>query len=149
MVHILVQKQLGGTLKPVDASGETVLRKLKQGAIVSVEVKRPRNVKFHRMYWALVTLVWENMAGDRYPTPETLHNAFKVMAGIRTQITLPNGDVGFIPGSIAFHAMTEDEFSAFYDRISDLVATHFLPGVDKDDLRLEVANMIGLPAVAA
>jgi hypothetical protein len=149
MARFLAQKGLGGSLRPVDAIGEEALRKIKAGAIVTIEVKQPRNVRFHRMYWGLVHIVWENMPEDRYPTPEDLHAAFKIAAGIRTRIELPSGEVGFIPGSIAFHAMTEDEFSAFYDRICDLVAKFFLPGVDKDDLRLEVANMIGLPAVAA
>jgi hypothetical protein len=148
MARFLAVKNFG-SLRPVDASGEDVLRKIKQGAVVSIEVKRPRNIRFHRLYFGLVTLVHENMDSERYPTPDDLHAAFKIAAGIRTRIELPNGEVGFIPGSIAFHSMTEDEFSAFYDRICDLVALHFLPGVDKDDLRLEVANMIGLPAVAA
>jgi hypothetical protein len=148
MARFLAVKSLG-SLRPVDANGEEALSRIKQGIAVMVEVKRPRNAKFHRLYWALVSIVHENMDSERYPSPEDLHAAFKIAAGIRTRIELPNGEVGFIPGSIAFHKMDQAAFDAFYDRICDLVATHFLPGVDKDDLRLEVANMIGLPAVAA
>ena len=149
MASFLAEKGLGGSLRPVDTNGEEVLRRIKSGTIVMVEVRKPRNVAFHRMYWGLVHIVWENMDGERYPTPEDLHAAFKIAAGIRTRIALPNGEVGFVPGSIAFGAMSEDEFSAFYDRVCDLVCLHFLPGVEKANLRLEVANLIGLPAVAA
>jgi hypothetical protein len=145
MARFLAHKSLG-SLKPVDAIGEDVLRKINSRDVVMIEVKRPRNGKMHRLYWGLVALVWDNMDGDRYPTPDDLHAAFKIAAGIRTRIELPNGEVGFIPGSIAFHKMKQDEFDAFYNRICDLVAKHFLPGVDQDELRAEVENMIGLRA---
>jgi hypothetical protein len=143
MARFLAQKVLSG-LKPVDANGEEALRKIKAGAVVMVEVKRPRNVAFLRQYWALVDIVWENMDSDRYPSPEDLHAAIKIAAGIRTRIELPNGEVGFIPGSVAFHKMDEAAFHKFYDRVCDLVAKHFLPGVDQDELRAEVERLIGV-----
>lgn len=147
MARFLAHKVLG-SLKPVDANGEDVLRKLSSRDVVMIEVKRPRNSKMHRLYWALVTLVWENMDGNRYPTPDDLHAAFKIAAGIRTRIELPNGEIGFIPGSIAFHKMDQAAFDAFYDRICDLVCKHFLPGVDNAELRAEVESMVGLRVAA-
>jgi len=147
MARFLAQKHLGG-LRPIDANGEEALRKIKQGAAVMVEVKQPRNVAFHRQYWALVHIVWENMDGDRYPTPEDLHAAIKIAAGVRTRIELPNGEVGFVPGSVAFHKMGKETFSKFYDRVCDLVAKHFLPGVDQDELRAEVERLIGIREAA-
>lgn len=148
MARFLVAKHLG-SLRPVDEGGEEALRAIGQGEIVQVEIKRPRNVKHHRMYWALVTLVWQNMDGDRYPTADDLHAAIKIAAGLRTRIELPNGEVGFIPGSIAFHKMDQDAFSKFYDRVCDLIAKHFLPGVTSAELKHEVSLMIGIERKAA
>ncbi len=147
MARFLVAKHFG-SLRPVDEGGEEALRTIAQGEIVSVEVKRPRNIKHHRMYWALVTLVWQNMDGDRYPTAEDLHAAIKIAAGLRTRIELPNGEVGFIPGSIAFHKMDQDAFSRFYDRVCDLIAKHFMPGVTSAELKREVSTMIGIREAA-
>jgi hypothetical protein len=144
MARFLAEKGLGGSLRPVDANGEEALRRIKAGAIVTVEVKQPRNVRFHRMYWGLIHIVWENMPEDRYPSPEDLHAAIKIAAGVRTRIELPNGEVGFIPGSVAFHKMDEAAFHKFYDRVCDLVARNFLPGVDQDELRAEVERLIGV-----
>jgi len=141
-MRFLATKHLG-SLRPVDQAGEDALRKMGSGEIVSVEVKRPRNVKHHRMYWALLTLVHDNMDGDRYPTVEDLHAAIKIAAGLRTRIVLPNGEVGFIPGSTAFHKMDQTAFDAFYDRVCDLIAKHFLPGVTSEELKREVGSMIG------
>jgi len=135
-----------GSLRPVDAHGDQVLAKLAADDIVTVEVKKPRNVRHHRLYWALLSIVHDNIDHERYPTVEDLSAAVKIAAGIRTRIELPSGEVGFIPGSIAFHKMSQVEFSAFYDRVCDLVAAHFLPGVNTDDLRHEVEAMIGVAA---
>jgi len=148
MARFLVSKHLN-SLRPVDEGGEDALRKIGQGELVMVEVKRPRNLKHHRLYWALVSLVWQNMDGDRYPTAEDLHSAIKIAAGLRTMIQLPDGTVGFIPGSIAFHKMDQTAFSEFYDRVCDLVAKHFLPGVTVLELKNEVAAMIGVAREAA
>lgn len=143
-MKLLFAKDRLGKLAPVDEAGEAALRGLSAGEIVSVEIKRPRNVQMHRLYWALVTLVWQNQ--ERYPTPEDLHSALKVAAGLRTQVTLPDGTVGFIPGSIAFHKMDQAEFSAFYSRVCDLMAKYFLPGVTSEELRAEVSQMTGIAA---
>lgn len=142
-MKFLAHKQFS-TLRPVDQAGEDALKKLKNGSLVQIEIKQPRSLQFHRLYWALVSLVWDNIDQTRYPTVDDLHGAIKIAAGIRTRIELPNGEIGFMPGSIAFHKMTADEFSSFYDRVSDLVSKHFLPNVSTEDLRREVSAMIGL-----
>lgn len=145
MAKFLAAKQLGA-LRPVDAAGEQALDAIKAGEIVSIEVKRPRNIRHHRMFWALMSIVHENLDGERYPTVEDLVAAVKIAAGLRTRIELPNGDVGFIPGSIAFHKMNQIEFAAFYDKVCDLLAAHFLPGVTSEELKAEVELMIGARA---
>lgn len=147
-MKFLAVKHLG-SLRPADVAGEDVLRKLGQGQFVEIELRRPRNVRFHRKYWALVTLVWNQMDEERYPTAEDLHAAIKIAAGLRTRIELPDGTVGFIPGSIAFHKMTEDDFTAFFDRVCNLIAEYFLPGVTDAELRAEVESLIGVSARAA
>jgi len=139
-MKFICRKQLG-SLRPVDDAGEQILAGIANGDLVQVEVKRPRNIQHHRLYWALITLVWQNQ--ERYPTAEDLHEAIKISVGLRTQITLPNGEIGFIPGSIAFHKMDQLAFSDFYNRVCDAVAKHFLPGVTSDELKREVEMMIG------
>lgn len=139
-MKLLVRKQFG-TLRPVDEAGEDVLRKLKNGATVQVEIKQPRNVAHHRKYWALVGLVAENT--ERYPDAETVHQALKIAVGLRTEFTMPDGTKGYIPGSIAFHKMSQGEFDVFFDRACDVIAKYFLPGVTSEALKREVGELIG------
>lgn len=128
---------------PADDASAEEIAKIKIGKMVKIEVKQPRNIQHHRLYWALVNLVWQQMDHERYPSPDELSAAFKIAAGIRTRIELPTGAIGFIPGSIAFHKMNQAEFDAFYNRVCDLVCKHFIPGLDDADLKREVSLMIG------
>jgi hypothetical protein len=137
----LARRELG-KLVPVDQAGEDALRKLKFGDVVSVEVKKPRNVKHHRLYWQLVSTVWENQT--RYETAEQLHCALKISAGIYEPLMMPSGVIYKIPGSIAFDKMDQTEFKQFYDKVCDLVAEHFLPGIDVVALKDEVESLIGV-----
>jgi hypothetical protein len=145
MSRFLMTKHFN-SLKPTDAAGEAAMRKLGIGELVQVEIKQPRNLQHHRLFWALMSLVHDNIDHERYPTVEDLVAAVKISAGLRTRIELPNGEIGFIPGSIAFHKMDQAEFDAFYERVCDLIAKYFLPGVEKDALAYEVKQMIGVAA---
>lgn len=143
MSRFLARKELSG-LSAVDTAGEEALRKLKFGDVVSVEVKKPRNGKHHRLYWALISKVWENQ--ERYETPELLHTAIKLAAGHYDVLQMPSGAEYRIPKSTSFEDMDQVEFSAYYDRVCDLIARHFLPGVSIDALKAEVESMIGARA---
>lgn len=142
-MRLLFRKNLG-RLEPVDDAGEEAMRGIKHGSEVWVEVVRARNTQHHKLYWALVSMVFENQ--ERYKTRDQLHDALKLAAGIYTQLVMPSGAVHKIPGSIAFDKMDQAEFSAFYNRVCDLIAEHFLPGVSSDDLKREVSSMIGIAA---
>lgn len=143
MSKFLAQKHLGA-LRPTDEAGCEALRRLGNGDLVTVEIKKSRNIRHHRLFWALMAVVHDNMDHERYPTVEDLTSAIKISAGLRTRIELPNGEVGFIPGSIAFHKMDQTAFGEFYDRVCDLICKHFLPGVENAALREEVEIMTGI-----
>lgn len=129
------------SLRPFDHAAEEALSKIKMGSAVSVEIKRPRNIQMHKLYWALIGIVHENQ--DRYETTEQLHSAIKIAAGHYDLLTMPSGQEYKIPKSISFEKMDQTEFSQFYDRVCDLVAKHFLPGVNVQALKAEVQQMIG------
>lgn len=135
-----------GRLLPADEAAAEALNRIKMNEVVTVEVKRPRNVRMHRLYWALIGIVWDNIDHERYASPDDLHAAVKIAAGLRTRIELPGDVVGFIPGSIAFDKMDQVEFDVFYDRVCNVVAKYFIPGLDIGQLRTEVETMIGMRA---
>lgn len=129
-----------GKLMPVDDIAEEALSKLKFGEEVAIEIKKPKNIKLLRKFWALVTIVYNNQ--DRYPTRENVADALKLSTGVYSMIELPGGHVFRIPGSIA--EMDATEFSQFYERVCDVIAKSYLPGVTVAWLRAEVESLIGV-----
>lgn len=135
----LFRKTLSG-LTPANTIAEDRLRKLRLGAVIQADIKQPRNVGHHRMYWALCGLVAENMPGDY--DAEIVSEIIKIRTGHVTVARTRKGEV-FIPKSISFAAMDQTAFKEFFDRAVRVVVTDILPGVDSDALRAEVINMIG------
>ena len=99
MTALLMRKMIGGRLEPVDDAGKDTLSKIGIGTVVSVEVKRPRNIQHFRKFWALASLIYQNQT--RYRSPEELVDAIKVMAGHCFPVRLKNGLDVRIPKSIA------------------------------------------------
>ena len=133
-----MRKRLGGSLEPVDDIGRESLAKIAAGDLVRADVKRPRNLAHHRKYWALISMIYANQT--RYRSPEELNDAIKVHVGHCTLMTLRDGTEVRIPKSIAFHAMDQAEFEAFYERVIDVVVSEIIPGLSREDLKRELSE---------
>lgn len=140
MADVLLKHALGA-LRPVDAQGEEILRGIPNGTIVKATIKRPRNIRHHRLYWGLVSILFENQS--RYATPEELSDVIKVATGHCTVIQTGEGKEIRIPKSISFAKMDQDAFRQFFDRVVDLAVTRIIPNLSAADLRREVAEMVG------
>jgi len=134
----------GSSLVAEDADSLDALARIKDGSLVLVEVRRKRNLKHNRLYFALIKKVHANMKESlRFPTEEILHCAIKIAVGLRTEFVLPNGTVGFLPGTIKFGEMDQFAFDKFYNRVCDFICREFLPGTDDEELKQEVLQMVG------
>ena len=139
VMHVLMRKTLG-SLRPVDDRGSEMLHKIANGDMVKCEITRPRNLAHHRLFFALLNLVFSNQ--DRYEAFDMFRAAFTIALGHCDVMALPGGKVGYVPKSISFAKMDQGEFSAFYNQAVDLVCAKWLPGVSSDDVRREVLEMV-------
>lgn len=136
-----------GTLRPTDEDGRELLHGLSQDDLVRVKITKPRNMKFHRLFWKLMTTVHENLPDEkrkRYPTPELLVSWFKIATGHVDTFHIEGKGTVHIPRSISFAKMDEIEFGAFFARCCDLIASHFISGVSASQWRSEIEQMIGV-----
>jgi hypothetical protein len=129
-----------GAFRPASPEAEAMLQKIKLGDVVRIKVERPRNIQHHKKFFALVGLVFRNQ--DHYQSQEHLLTALKVALGHCDTVICKDGNPAYIPLSISFAKMDQTEFDAFYTRTLDLIAKHFLPGIDKEDLRNEVEGFL-------
>ncbi len=130
-------------LRPADAEAEKLWEKLGIGETVSCEVRRPRNVRHHRLYWALLNMVADNMGGEwkNFDT-DALHNFVKLKTGHATPVRYPGaGDFVFWkPKSISFAAMDQEAFNSFFNRALDALVEYVVPHIPKEELRAAVES---------
>lgn len=142
MSKILMRKEFTA-LRPVDAAGHQAMAKLAHDDLVTVEIRKSRNLQHHRLFWALCSLVADNVTGV---TAEQVAGVLKLKTGHCDPVKTADGTIHMIPKSISFAAMDQTEFSAFYDRVVEVVQRDWLPGVKQADLRRELEEMTGLAA---
>lgn len=104
--------RLGKTLVPADEESEAALQPIAQGEAILVQLKRERNLRFHKKYWALIDLIFRNQ--EKFPTKNHMHVAVKLAAGWFDPYVMLDGTTVYVPRSIAFSAMDESEFTQFY-----------------------------------
>lgn len=138
MTTAIFRKNLS-RLEPAEGSAVELLRGIKQGAEVSVEIRRPRNIKFHRKFFALVRLVYDNQ--NVCQSQNELLDAIKLMVGHVNQVRLPSGEIAKVPASISFAAMDEPAFNDFWNRAVDVVVRDIIPGLNREDLENEVMQL--------
>lgn len=147
-VAVIMRRGLRG-LEPDNDLSRQAMSKLKLGGAVRVEIKRPRNLAWHRRYWALISLIADNT--ERY-VPEDIHALLKLRCGCRRLIVDSQGPQ-WVPDSISFNRMSHEEWVTFWNRVVDYVCAELLPGVSKDTLARELADLVGVepeaPARAA
>ncbi len=141
---IYVQRRERGldlSLVPAGQHAEDVIRKIPRNHVVEITIKRPRNIKHHRMFWALMGVVFENQS--HYESKDHMVTALKVALGHCDTVICKDGNPAYIPKSISFAKMDQTAFNEFWDNCLHLVCKHFLPGADSENLTREVYRMIG------
>jgi len=138
MVQVMVVKQLAG-LHPADEQAEKLIRSLKLGEMVSVEIKRPRNVAFHAKFFRMLRIIFDNQ--EHYKSIDDLLEVLKLRIGHCHTIDTKFGEVK-ITDSINFAALDNVDFSEFYDRACAWVIAEVIPGLDRLGLDKEVREQL-------
>jgi hypothetical protein len=105
-------------LVPLYPSDMDEKRKLKLGEDYEVDIVRPRNLAFHKKFFALLNVGHENTKLDM---PFETYRKYLIMkAGFFTAYQTPKG-IYYDPDSISFASMDEDQFRDVYSRVMDKI----------------------------
>lgn len=127
-------------LVPESEAARELLASTPIGSCVSVEWSRPRNVQFHRLYWALVNTVAEAIGVK----PNNVHCLIKLRTGHYTLIQTKSGRVQ-VPKSISFAKMDQAQFNTFFNDACLFVCQEVMPHISSKDLRTQIEQMVGIP----
>lgn len=141
-MDIFVKRTLSGFV-PADEASSEACRSFKLNEVYRAGIVRPRNGPWHRRYWKLVSVVFEN--SEQFASAETLHGYLKLRCGVSTPIAnKATGEVFLIPGSISFHRMTQEQFEAFWIKVVEVVCNEIIPELDANDLTNEIEKLCGV-----
>lgn len=140
MAKVVLRKTLNGRLEPADEIAAEELGGIKVGDLVLAEIRRPRNIGWHRKLFALLTLIKENQT--RYPTTDALLDVIKVYTGHCIVLRDAMGRDIYVPKSIAFHNMDQAQFEAWWSEVVKLVCEKIVPGMKREELEREIMDLV-------
>jgi hypothetical protein len=133
----------GNHLVPIDEMSSEELARIPLRQQVLVTVRIPRNIRQHRLAWALATKVAEAC--------EWLHDREDAMAWLKIKARHVryihdhrNGETQIIPKSIRFAALDQMGFDRIFRRMVYVTVTEIIPGIDESALRAEIESMVGI-----
>ena len=135
-MKLIAKKRLDGSFMPVYDSDKEAVKKIKAGEDVEIDIKRPRNLAFHRKTFSLFNLVFDNQ--DHYKSLEELRKDLTIEAGYFTKRYNMHGVEIIEAQSISFAAMNQDTFDEYYQRLLDAICNNY--GMLKSDIEENLIN---------
>lgn len=131
----------------VDSGEDTI----KNGEIVSAEIKRPRNYEFHKKFFALLNYAFEcwepeDLTYKGKPVGKNFDRFRKdiiTLAGYYDLVTNIKGEVKAEAQSISFGKMKEDEFEQLYSKTINVIIKQVLTNYTREDVDRVIENIIG------
>lgn len=118
------------------------------GAIYTAEFRKMRNYEFHKKFFALLGIAFDNMA-DSVKEQCNIHTMdgmlvhLKVTLGHYELMVAFDGTPIYEPKSISFAAMDQFEFEKFYSRTLDVVIGRYTVGMDRERMEQMVNRVMG------
>jgi len=133
-MDIMLIKQWEDSFKPAYDSDYQKAKKIKVDFAVSCKITKPRNIKFHRKFFALMNLVFNNQ--EHYINIDHLRRDLIIASGYYTKSKSITGEEVTEAKSISFSTMSEIEFNELYTNILISIEKYF--HFDQDRVRKEI-----------
>ena len=127
----LIKASTGGYY-PADTESRDKSDKLKIGETYKVKYSKPRNYAFHKKYFALLGLAFDNQ--EKYDCSEAFRDAVTMQAGHYATYTSFSGKIGYMPKSISFAKMDEIEFGALYEKTINVILKYVMVGSTVEEI---------------
>jgi len=141
MAEVHLTKLQGGHLCAASQQDYELMRSWRVGDVVKTKMSKPRNGKHHRKAFALFNFIFENQ--DKYKSLEDLLVEIKLKAGHYKEHITTKGEMIYVPKSISFSKMEQDEFDVFYNKSIDIALQHFMQGMSEHQIRAHVEGVMG------
>ena len=151
-MKINLKKVFGGFV-PADPQATEYMDKQANGTYLTCEIKKPRNGKFHRKYFALLNTGFEwwnpfvpEIENDiqKYGVPEKNFERFRkeviILAGYCDPVFNTRGELRLEAKSISFANMDDDVFADLYDKTLNVLLKLAPSHIKKQDFEIAVEH---------
>lgn len=131
-----------GGFEPASEHYAAMLRAkgFRRGDLVRAELTKPRNPRHHRLVFATLQRVLDNL--DTAMTVEQLLTILKIKLGRAVPyVDSGTGRTYWVPESLAFDAMDESEFSVFHRDLCRVIVRDYFPNWTPEQVA-ELAEMM-------
>lgn len=133
---IIWLKRVGNGLFPDSDDSAAEFAKLPFGKTLQAEVKQPRNVRFHRLYWSLVHRIASAVGSD----PENISDLLKIETGWCDIIRSKKYGEIRLPKSISFAAMDQTAFSTFFESCLRVIYENW--AIERNDVLAALGDLL-------
>lgn len=140
-----------GQLVPQGEDAADYIERLQDGQVIRAEVKRMRNYKFHKKFYALLDFAydqWEPDSSLEYAGQPVQKNRKRfrkdiiILAGHYDSTVNLKGEVRLEAHSISFANMSEEDFEKLYSEAINVILTRILRNYTRADLEAVVAELL-------
>ena len=118
-----IVKQFNNTFKVAYDTDYDKMKRIKVGDFLQCEIKKPRNYQFHKKFFALLNMIYQNQ--ERYNNIDHLRNDLTIEAGFYTVRQNLKGEQIYEANSISFAQMNEEIFEDYYSKCLDVIVKYF------------------------
>jgi len=134
-MELYVVKTINGLLKPAFDEDKEKFSQFPKDGYFEIKYTKKRNVRFHRKFFALLKIAYENQSD--YRLMEDLRRDLIIASGHYEEVVNAiTGEVYKIAKSISFNSMDETEFSLIYEDVKNVIIRWL--GVSNEDIENEI-----------
>lgn len=122
MAIIYLIKTIDNHFIPSSDEDYEKVRKFKAGEVYKGDIKKPRNIKFHRKFFALINTIYDIQR--HFDNIKALRYWLTMKAGYFQLFIAPNGENVYIPDSISFDKMDGIAFEDLFNKVIDIAISH-------------------------
>jgi hypothetical protein len=136
VARLYLRRTLGG-FEPADEPSREAWKRYKLGESYRADVVKPRNYKFHKLCFALLTLTFENQEQYHENQFKSFRRAVALKAGHYDEYIDLDGELRQDARSLSYDELDDLEFEALFPKMMDVCA-RILHNMNKADLEREV-----------
>lgn len=135
-MKFLIKKHFGKLIPVYNSDAERLKDcRLKEGEIYEVEIKKKRNVLYHRKWHSLANLYYDNQ--DIFTDYNKCWKWLVIESGFVEEVKTPKG-IEIVRKSVSFDSMDDIEFHKLYQKTIDVICRTI--DVEEKDLMNEIVE---------